>query len=143
MSQYFSVCNLDKKEYLDALHFNHGAKLVEIARSNDGVMTALAILLTLSGGPVFTEGPIYGRWAGDRIAIIGDYYEGAVAGNQWSDGAFMEIIEQRNGWVDISEHVIQTLKKDWGLDIPINIAEPGPRSVLHADGTITAIPTSN
>jgi len=86
MGQYHQVVNLDKHEKLYPHVLGDGLKLMEFGCSSDGTMTALAILLAGSckggprgGGDFPHEHPmssvLAGRWAGDRIAIIGDYAE--------------------------------------------------------------------
>jgi len=63
MGQYFIIVNLDKKEFLDSHWFAHGDKLPGIARTREGIMAGLAILLACSGTDWYSDGPIYGRWA--------------------------------------------------------------------------------
>lgn len=99
MGQYHYVTNLDRKEFLHPHKFGDGLKLLEFGCSADGIMTGLAVLLATSNGrgggdlqieqydPQTKEYKaeskraellgeyIVGRWAGDRIAIIGDYHE--------------------------------------------------------------------
>ncbi len=81
MGQYHKVVNLDKREFLHPHKFDDGLKLLEFGCSSDGTMTALAILLAASckggarGGGDVDAPKVAGRWAGDRIAIIGDYAE--------------------------------------------------------------------
>lgn len=77
IGQYYIVCNIDKKEYIDPHCWDDGAKLLEFALSTEGTMTALAILLAdgndRGGGDLHTTSTYVGRWAGDRIVITGDY----------------------------------------------------------------------
>jgi len=79
MGQYYSIVNLDKKQFIDPRAFGHGVKLLEFACSQGGTNTALACLLANSngrgGGDLDSENPIVGSWAGDRIVIAGDYAE--------------------------------------------------------------------
>jgi hypothetical protein len=79
MGQYYKICNLTKKEVLNAWTFGDGAKLTEFGLSAFGTMSGLAILLANgngNGGGDIEEDPvtgIVGRWAGDKIVIAGDY----------------------------------------------------------------------
>lgn len=76
MGQYHYTVNLDKREFLYPHKLGDGLKLLEQANSVGGVMVALHILLACSngrGGGDFASHPLVGRWAGDRIAVIGDY----------------------------------------------------------------------
>ena len=88
MGQYHFICNLDRKEFLHPHRMGDGLKLLEFGSSGDGTMTGLAILLATSngrgGGDLMLDTDkrgdllaeyVVGRWAGDRIAIIGDYHE--------------------------------------------------------------------
>lgn len=73
--------NLDKREYIYPHQLGDGLKLVEQGMSGPGgTATALIVLLPCSsgrGGGDFRDesGQVVGRWAGDRIAIVGDYAE--------------------------------------------------------------------
>lgn len=76
--------NLDKKEFFSPHTLGDGLKALEQALSGPGgVPTALHALLTVSngrgGGDYGTSHPlakeVLGRWAGDRLAIVGDYSE--------------------------------------------------------------------
>ena len=79
LGQYYMIVNLDKKELLHPHKLGSGLKLWEIAASN--LSRILVLLLQDSDGrgggdgdiddPMISE--ICGRWAGDRIAIVGDY----------------------------------------------------------------------
>lgn len=81
MGQYHLTVNLDKKEYLNPHTLGCGLKLWEHIANHPGVGAALIVLLAASngrgGGDFRCDDPngIIGRWAGDRIAIVGDYGE--------------------------------------------------------------------
>lgn len=78
MGQYHDVVNLDKKEYIHAHSINNGLKLMEQCGFEKCTATALWLLLACSngrGGGDAKPHPLIGRWAGDRIAVIGDYAE--------------------------------------------------------------------
>lgn len=83
MGQYHLVVNLDRREYLSPHSLQCGAKVWEQLTSSISTPQALFVLLLASngrgGGDLFSPEPegerIYGRWAGDRIAVIGDYAE--------------------------------------------------------------------
>lgn len=83
MGQYWLPVNLDKKEFIDPHKLDSGLKLWE-QLANDGVGKALIVLtaahpIVRGGGDLATDYPeavrAIGRWAGDRIAIVGDYAE--------------------------------------------------------------------
>ena len=77
MGQYFAIVNEDKKEYIHPHNIGHGAKLWEICVNNLG--GPLLYLLRRSdetgGGDVNWPDKLEfaGRWAGDKIVVIGDY----------------------------------------------------------------------
>ena len=80
MGQYWKVVNLDKHEYIHPHKLGCGLKLWE-QLANKGIGEALIILLAAMpeprGGGDFASNydGVVGRWAGDRIALIGDYAE--------------------------------------------------------------------
>lgn len=90
MGQYHYIVNLDRREYLDPHKLGSGLKAWEQIASHPGSPAALFVLLTCSngrGGGDFADDThtrderVIGRWAGDRIAVIGDYAEvGDIAG---------------------------------------------------------------
>ena len=105
MGQYFKVLNLDKKEYLHPHCCGDGLKLMEFGASPDGTMLGLALLLrqsTGSGGGDFhgTDGEgLLGRWAGDRVAIVGDYDESGL-------------YDETETWLNISHGVVALMEQD-------------------------------
>lgn len=79
MGQYHIPVNLTKREFLDPHGLGDGLKLREqIDGPLGGIPAALVVLLAASngrGGGDLPGDPIVGRWAGDQIAIVGDYAE--------------------------------------------------------------------
>ena len=84
MGQYWLVVNLDKREYVHPHPVGSGLKLWEQVAAHPGTGTALVILCAAQrevrgGGDLemhYKEAKeVIGRWAGDRIAIVGDYAE--------------------------------------------------------------------
>ncbi|MFA5858423.1 MAG: hypothetical protein WC955_05100 [Elusimicrobiota bacterium] len=84
MGQYFKLVNLDKKEQVITWNLKlketdfFGAKFLEIYGSDGGFKDCLVWLLRKSdeggGGDVDSDKYKWlGRWAGDRIVLIGDY----------------------------------------------------------------------
>jgi hypothetical protein len=78
MGQYFIIVNLDKKEWIKPHDLGAGAKLWEFS-ANRMPMAALALLLRKSsesgGGDIEKDYKSAGRWAGDRVVVVGDYDE--------------------------------------------------------------------
>lgn len=137
MGQYHIPCNIDRREFIHPHTFGDGLKLLEFGPSGSGTMMGLAVLLAASnrGGPrgggdlhpwhggAGYEGcevsmrddedalmaHIVGRWAGQRIAIIGDYAEtDDVDGMDVEDTPF----SNKDGWTDITALVIATMELD-------------------------------
>ena len=84
MGQYHIAVNIDRKEYVHPHELGDGLKLLEQAYSGPGgLATALHVLLAVcsrrGGGDYGSEHPlaseIVGRWGGDRIGVVGDYYQ--------------------------------------------------------------------
>ena len=90
MGQYWVPVNLTKKEFIDPHKLGCGLKLWEQLANHPSTGTALLILCSAMpeprGGGDFnldTDDKKYntlakrtiGRWAGDRIALVGDYAE--------------------------------------------------------------------
>ena len=81
MGQYHKIVNLTKREFIDSHGLSIGTKALEQLLSGVSTQEALFLLLMCSngrgGGDVRAEDPhgLIGRWAGDRIAVIGDYTE--------------------------------------------------------------------
>ena len=77
MGQYYLIVNIDKRQYLNPHKCGDGLKLLEFASGSCGTLAALAILLAdgngRGGGDLHSDNPVIGSWAGDRIAIAGDY----------------------------------------------------------------------
>jgi hypothetical protein len=87
MGQYFQAVNLDKKEYVCPWCLSGGAKLWEWAANPQGAIFTLLLRKSDEGGGGdyfgyhrgYDEGSpvpqheIAGRWAGDRVALVGDY----------------------------------------------------------------------
>lgn len=82
MGQYHYTVNLTKKEFLDPHKLGDGLKLLEqCGWCPGGTNDALHMLLACSsgrGGGDFRSGSDWiGHWAGDQIAVVGDYAEDA------------------------------------------------------------------
>jgi hypothetical protein len=149
MGEYFVICNLDKKELISPSGFGHGNKPGDfVQNARGGVLSGLLELLLLGGS--FSaiderQRHIVGRWAGDRIAIIGDYFSDEVAGTSWSQDEWWARTVGRDGWVNITEHVVYAARaeeRDGGLRYVES--QVGGRysglSMLHPDGTATSTP---
>ncbi len=63
MGQYHHIVNLDQRCFIDPGEMGNGLKLMEFGQDGIGAMAGLWLLLGSEA------------WAGDRIAILGDYAE--------------------------------------------------------------------
>jgi len=128
MGQYHIAVNLTKKEWLNPHKLGAGLKQCEQLVNRVGTCQALFALLCTSnhrgGGDI--EGPNYnpdtgdgvlGRWAGDRLAVIGDYSEPGDMGLDEDFGAIYERTDsdEPDGWVDISMMVRPVLEMNLGI----------------------------
>ena len=139
MGQYHYICNMDRKEYLNPHAFGDGLKLMEFGGLGGGTMLALAALLAeqnkggargggdlhpWKGGPGYEgrEVPQHrredelmnefvGRWAGEKIAVLGDYGEDSDPvwheSNPWRD---------EDEWTDISKDALLMIRMDHYTD---------------------------
>lgn len=122
MGQYHYPVNLSKREFLNPHKLGDGLKLWEQAASDAGTCAALCILLAASngrgGGDFHTDeaSSVVGRWAGDRIAWVGDYAEDGDLPKRFKAST----IYGRCGsgaWEDISELVIPALQAEFDVKI--------------------------
>jgi hypothetical protein len=183
MAYKHRIANLDRREYLDARAFADFSGELATLNESDGAMWGLTLLLAAAGeraghGDV-TGGSglepvepsahtcallgLVGRWAGERIAIVSEDFSPATEAEYRvgeGDEMWAQMSEQE-GWVDISEHVVELIELD--EDSRTSRHEPveapsgqtwtqaqgfshertlpaAPRSVMDEDGTIEAIP---
>jgi len=82
MGQYWIPVNLNKREFIMPPKLGNGLKLWEQFASHPGTGAALIALCAAmpekrGGGDIdlreVDEEVVVGRWAGDRIALVGDY----------------------------------------------------------------------
>lgn len=117
MGQYWIPVCLDTKEFIDPHKLGTGLKLFEQVSDHPGTAAALVVLCTAMpeqrGGGDLRPHPIIGRWAGKRVALVGDYAEDSDLPAEFEAST----IYQRcvNGeWTDISEQVCDVLEAELG-----------------------------
>ena len=110
MGQYFRAVNLDKKEYINPWEMGNGAKLWEWAANN--ITRIFPFLLRKSneggGGDIQKDYKNAGRWAGDRIVVVGDYDESGLydkASREFKEIS-REIEDEFNDFIEIKEYKI-------------------------------------
>ena len=138
MGQYWKPVNLDKKECLDPHTLGCGLKLWEQLANAPSTGSALVILTAAMpeprGGGDFDldevdetghdahTGPMpaaypalarwtIGRWAGDRIALVGDYADDADLAPEHQASRIYEQCSH-GGYRDISEAVCRVLERE-------------------------------
>jgi len=118
MGQYHLVCNLDKKEFLSPDKLGVGSKAWEQMASYGGTTAALFALLICSrerGGGDLGHDDAVGRWAGNRVAIVGDYAEDEdLAIEHKASEIYHLCIGGQGGWVDISKLILPVLLRELG-----------------------------
>jgi hypothetical protein len=95
MGQYYVVVNEDRQEYLSPENLGCGRKLWELC-AND-LPRVLPYLLQQSselggGDPRNQETDHLGRWAGDRIVVVGDYDNSGLY--QIAESVYAEISDE-------------------------------------------------
>jgi hypothetical protein len=124
MGQYWKVVNLDRREYIHPHKLGAGLKLWEQVANHPGTGAALLILCAAmpeprGGGdlnplPSLNE-QVIGRWAGDRIALIGDYAEDGDLKNSPVPASQIYVLcddEKAWGWHDISDLVARQIEHE-------------------------------
>ena len=112
MGHYHQLVNLDKKEYVDPFRVGSQYKLWAQVLQHPGLPAALYVLLAGSnGGPsgdILVDSPLIGRWAGDRVAIVGD----CDRTTRYPEGTAIEIFERvGTEYVDISGQIRPVLEE--------------------------------
>lgn len=107
VGQYYKLVNLDKKELIDAWTMNSGAKFWEIANNLPAIWHFLLYKSSDSGGGDWHDAEDntnsnLGRWAGDRVVLIGDYDDSDMNENVW---------DQEKGYTNISLKILEEYKQ--------------------------------
>jgi hypothetical protein len=109
MGQYHKAVNLDKKEYIHGHDIDCGLKLLEQVGFRGSTADALFLLMACSngrGGGDVAIHPVIGRWAGDRVAVIGDY---AVSDDVPGIDAEKVYSDLGDKYLNISEMVLEMI----------------------------------
>lgn len=114
MGQYHRLMNLDKKELVDPYYLGLGSKQYEHTGCEASLSDAMYLLTMLSperGGGDWPKTPASGRWAGDRVVIVGDYTENADLPS-YDDAC---LLYGSPTFVDISHIVATSLGYVWNV----------------------------
>jgi len=117
MGQYHKAVNLTKREFINPHKLGCGLKLWEQLANNPGTGAALTILLACSngrGGGDLGENDVIGRWAGDNIAIVGDYAEETDLPLKYHTDTIYGLCDEDNpnGYLDITDLVAAVIEKE-------------------------------
>jgi hypothetical protein len=116
MGQYHILVNYDKKEIVETYGLGLGAKQVEQLGAFKGTIADAMYLLVMTsparGGGDLPMTSVSGRWAGDRVMIVGDYTED-------SDVPSIPNASQlyNADCTDITNEVADALKVAFGRDV--------------------------
>ncbi len=149
MGEYDKICNLDKKELLSPEFFGQLNKLADW-KDTPGILFGLSILLQVSNNNLRDHNlqkALYGRWAGDRVLVIGDYFTGKIGEIDWSEDYHSTLTSSKNGWTDISEHIRNIMAGDFKIpfdyakiDNRVDEVEDEPLSVIRSGGQAVNLP---
>ena len=128
MGQYWVPVNLDKKEFVSPHKLATGLKLWEHLANHPGTGAALIVLLAAmpyerGGGDLLKDcdsaRSVIGRWAGDRIALVGDYAEDSDLPEEFEASKIYEECvdneDDREGiYRDITDDVCKVIEKELG-----------------------------
>lgn len=112
MGQYHHLVNVDKKEVVNPHGLGLGLKQYEHTAVNSGgsLADAMYILMMTSparGGGDFPQTDISGRWAGDRVLVLGDYTEDSDVSSIPNLGS---LYRESEGYTDITDMVAQAFE---------------------------------
>jgi hypothetical protein len=135
MGQYWKPVNLDRKEFISPHKLGAGLKLWEQLAAHPGTAAALIVLCAampngMVPGPMPESYPeiaaqVIGRWAGDRIALVGDYAEdGDLAAEHQASTIYDRCVEpeweeeagtpEADRYTDITDLVARVLEHELG-----------------------------
>lgn len=76
MGQYYKIVNTEKKQYIDPRNLRAGLKMWEIVHNLGGLLIYLTGRSSgAGGGDPRGETQHFGRWANNRVIVVGDYHE--------------------------------------------------------------------
>lgn len=111
MGQYHKLVNLDKKEVVEPAGLGFGAKQYEHTGVEGSLSDAIYLLVMSSpnsGGGDWLPTDISGRWAGDRVVVLGDYTRDKDLPDVENAGT---LFAESAHWADITAEVRQAFTK--------------------------------
>jgi hypothetical protein len=122
MGQYHLLVNIDKREYLDPRSIALGVKQWEhqshpqwtMAGSVADAMYILTMTSPARGGGDMPATDISGRWAGDRVMVVGDYTEDEDLPAHFLAGQIYG--EAQENYTEIGEEVQRAFTVVYGIE---------------------------
>lgn len=118
MGQYHVLANLDKQEVVVPHGLGLGLKQYEHNGDYNGTLAdAMYILMMTSparGGGDYPQTDVSGRWAGDRVVVLGDYTEDSDLPNIPNAS---NIYGQAEFFMDITDLIAGAFEKVFGIKI--------------------------
>ena len=125
MGQYHKLVNLDKQEVVHPHMLGLGLKQWEQTGFKGGTLADAIYLLTMTsvarGGGDWEETNISGRWAGDRVVVLGDYTEDSDLPSVPNAG---NLYAESEDWRDISARTAGALGKVFGFTMTMGAYGP-------------------
>ena len=126
MGQYHLLVNVDKREYLNPRSLALGVKQWEHSSHPEfpmaGSLADAMYLLTMTsparGGGDMPATEISGRWAGDRVMIVGDYTEDADLPAHYMGSDLYN--QAQRGYTEIGEEVKKAFTVVYGIEWEID-----------------------
>jgi len=115
MGQYHKIINIDKKEYVSGWDLGMFAKHYEQVGFEGSMSDVLYILLIAQGnerrgGGDIDGHDIIGSWVGDRVAVVGDYFD-EEKDNPLFKNLYAEVSKRGSGYKNIGKQLRQMLPK--------------------------------
>ena len=97
MGQYFVIANLDKREYIHPHEMDSGAKIWEVAQNPIAGVFAFLLRQSSEVGSrdIQPRSKHAGRWAGDRIVVVGGY----------DVSMLFDYVQKSPSWTEISSEI--------------------------------------
>lgn len=118
MGQYHKLVNIDRGEYIAPHSLFIGAKQYEHTGYEGSLSDILYIALMTSparGGGDFPLTELSGRWAGDRVVVLGDYTEDQDLPHvhKASELYLQTAHDNPKAFIDISDMAMDALRRIW------------------------------
>ena len=135
MGQYHKLVNIDKQEQVISYTLGLGAKQYEQTGCEGSISDALYLLLMTSpargGGDWQGFDGLSGRWAGDRVLVLGDY---STDEDLPTYPDLSNLWRESESWKDISKDVAIALGKVWDYDMEFDASGWAKRNYKEKEG---------